>query len=57
MNKEDLEARELGYLLQLAKIMKLTDIDSYEELKEVYLNGLEIIDKLIEIEKEKENNE
>lgn len=53
MNKEEIEILEQGYLVQIAKIMKTTDIDSYEELKEVYLKALEIIDKLIELEKSK----
>ena len=52
MSKER-EILEQGYLVQLAKIMKTTDIETYEELKEAYLKALEIIDKLIELEKSK----
>ena len=52
MSKEEREILEQGYLVQLAKIMKTTNIETYEELKEVYLKALEIIDKLIELESE-----
>lgn len=54
MNEEEIEILEQGYLIQLAKTMKTTtSINSYKELKAVYLKTLEIIDKLIELEKSK----
>lgn len=52
MNKEEKEILLNGYVLKIGKMLQMANVDNFEELKKELLEVIDVLDKIIILEKE-----